>query len=203
MKNQLSIVGIIGGIVGTVVVAIVLWLTIVYTGVYNVAASDQHADMVRWSFDTTMHRSVANRAGGVDLPENPSQDLIAEGARHYAESCAHCHGGAGQNPSEWSRGMRPEPPHLTEAATEWTGEEIHWIVTNGIKMTGMPAFGEHHSPEEITAITAFVSALPGLTTEDYSRLTGSAQGQTQEAPSSAADDMPAGAPTGATEPQSE
>src|SRR3546814_3217275 len=91
--------------------------------------------------------------------------LLAQGAGYYAESCAYCHGGPGQEPAEWSRGMRPEPPHLTEAATEWTDQEIHWIVSNGFKMTGMPAFREHHSPEEIVAIATFVRALPGLSAD--------------------------------------
>lgn len=167
-------IGLIGGVVGTILVAIAAWLTVVYTGAYNVAASDQHFDPVRWSFDTTMHRSVANRAGGTELPETPSQALLAEGAGYYAESCVHCHGAPEQDPAGWSRGMRPEPPHLTEAASEWTPEEIHWIVSNGIKMTGMPAFGQHHSPEEIVALAAFVRALPGLSADDYARLTGSA-----------------------------
>jgi mono/diheme cytochrome c family protein len=167
--------GIALGIVGAILVAIAIWLAVVYTGAYNVAASDQHADAVRWTLDTAMHQSVANRAGGVELPENVTEDLLAEGARHYAESCAHCHGAPGGEPAKWSQGMRPEPPHLTEAAKEWTPEEIHWIVSNGIKMTGMPAFGGHHAPEEIVALTAFVSALPGISADDYATLTGSAQ----------------------------
>lgn len=168
-KHPLAI-GFVGGIVGTLLVAIAVWLTVVYTGAYNVAASDQHADTVRWTLDTTMRRSVASRAGGVELPDDPSGELVAEGAGHYAESCAHCHGAPGQEPAEWSRGMRPEPPHLTEAAAEWSPEEIHWIVSNGIKMSGMPAFGSQHAPEEILALTAFVSALPGLTAADYAAL---------------------------------
>lgn len=169
------VAGIAIGIVGTIFIAAAVWLTVVYTGAYNVAASGQHADAIRWTLDTTMHRSVARRAGAIELPENPSQELIAEGAGHYAESCVYCHGAPGQDPTEWSRGMRPEPPHLVEAATDWTSEEIHWIVSNGIKMTGMPAFGGHHSPQEIIALTAFVSALPGLSADDYTTLTGSAQ----------------------------
>jgi mono/diheme cytochrome c family protein len=164
--------GLALGIIGTILVAIAIWLTIAYTGAYNVAASDQHADTVRWTLDTTMRRSVANRAGRVELPERFSEDLIIAGAQHYAESCAHCHGTPGGEPAEWSRGMRPEPPHLTEAATEWTPQEIHWIVSNGIKMTGMPAFGPHHALEEIDALTAFVTALPGLSADDYAALTG-------------------------------
>ena len=67
--------------------------------------------------------------------------------------------------------MRPEPPHLVEEASEWTPEEIHWIVENGIKMTGMPAFGPSHEAEVILAITAFVTQLPGLSPGDYKELT--------------------------------
>ncbi|HEX2019297.1 MAG TPA: cytochrome c [Aurantimonas sp.] len=168
--------GLALGVVGTILLAVAVWLTVAYTGAYNVAASDQHADVVRWTLDTTMHRSVANRAGAAGLPESFSGALIAEGARHYAESCAHCHGTPGGEPAGWSRGIRPEPPHLTEAAAEWSPEEIHWIVTNGIKMSGMPAFGPHHAPEEIVALTAFVTSLPGLSADDYAALTGGAAG---------------------------
>lgn len=192
MKKHPGILGVVGGVVGTLLLGIAVWLAIVYTGAYNVAASDQHFDVVRWTLNTTLRRSVANRAGGADLPGNPPDSLIAEGAGHYAESCAYCHGGPGQEPTPWSRGMRPEPPHLTEAASEWNDEEIFWIVSNGFKMTGMPAFGEHHSPEEIAAITAFVSALPGLSADDYRNMTATAQGSTQESP-----------PAGAAEPQSQ
>src|SRR3546814_1594596 len=96
------------------------------------------------------------RAGGANLPEDTSDDLLAQGAGYYAESCAYCHGGPGQEPAEWSRGMRPEPPHLTEAATEWTDQEIHWIVSNGFKMTGMPAFSEHRSEEHTSELQSLM-----------------------------------------------
>ena len=170
MKSMLS--GVALGVVATVLVAIAVWLTVAYTGAYNVAASDQHADAVRWTLDTTMRRSVERRSGDVELPESFPDDVVAEGAGHYAESCVYCHGAPGHDPTGWSRGMRPEPPHLIEAATMWSAEEIYWIVENGIKMSGMPSFGAHHGPEGITAITAFVTQLPGLSPEDYRALTG-------------------------------
>ncbi|QLF71616.1 cytochrome c (plasmid) [Peteryoungia desertarenae] len=183
MKRSPVIFGIAIGAIGVILVGLIVWLTIVYAGLYNVAATDDHADVVRWSFDRTMERSIRRQAVDIDLPENPPEDVIAEGARHYAESCVYCHGAPGEDPTDWSRGMRPEPPHLAEAASEWTTEEIHWIVTNGIKMTGMPSFAQH-SPEEINAIVAFVDALPGLTVEDYARLTNAtgSSGQTAAPP---------------------
>lgn len=168
--------GLALGVIGTILIALIAWLTVAYTGVYNVAASDQHADAVRWTLDTTKRRSVTSRAGAVELPATFSEDVIAEGARHYAESCAHCHGTPGGAPATWSRGMRPEPPPLNEAASEWSPEEIRWIVSHGLKMTGMPAFGQHHKPDEIVALTAFVTSLPGLSANDYAALTGQPAG---------------------------
>src|SRR3546814_6557384 len=89
MKKHPVLVGVVGGIVATLLLGVAVWLTIAYTGVYNVAASDQHFDPVRWTFNTTLRRSVAMRAGGANLPEDTSDDLLAQGAGYYAESCAY------------------------------------------------------------------------------------------------------------------
>ena len=137
MQKRPLAIEITGGVIGTLLAAVAVWLAVVYTGTYNVAASDQHFDAVRWTLDTTMRRSVASRAGGVTLPEDVSDDLLAQGAGHYAESCTHSHGKPGGEPAAWSRGMRTEPPHLLDAAAEGPPEEIHWIVSNGIKLTGL------------------------------------------------------------------
>ena len=53
-------------------------------------------------------------------------------------------------------------------------------------MSGMPAFGERLGPEELVAIAAFVSALPGLSPEDYAALAGSAPEVAQPVSSPAA-----------------
>lgn len=168
--------GMAVGIVGTVLAAVAVSLAVVYTGAYNVAAGEPHADIVRWTLDTALHRSVSRRAGEIDLAGDPPRVLIEKGAGHYAHTCVQCHGAPGREAADWARGMRPEPPSLVEAAGEWRPREIHWIVNNGIRMSGMPAIGEGHSEEDVLALTAFVSALPGLTEEDYETLTASAHG---------------------------
>ncbi|MGR3455911.1 c-type cytochrome [Pseudooceanicola sp.] len=173
-----TLTGFALGIILTLLVGVAVWLTIAYSGAYNVAATERHADTVRWTLDKTMHSSISSRANAVALPEDFTEEQVAEGASAYAEYCAHCHGAPGQDPAEWSRGMRPEPPLLVEAASEWSAAEIHWIIDNGLKMTGMPAFGPHHEAEEIMALTAFVSALPGLTSEDFEGMTAGEGGHT-------------------------
>lgn len=171
MQRKFS-VGVLLGVSGTVFVAAAIWLMLAYSGMYNVAASEPHSDLVRWTLDTTMRRSIVAQSDNIDLPEQFPAEVVAEGAHHYNEYCAHCHGTPDGKASEWSRGMRPEPPHLAEAASEWSREEMFWIISNGIKMTGMPAFGVNHSDEEITSLVAFVDALPGMTGAEYAQITG-------------------------------
>jgi mono/diheme cytochrome c family protein len=76
--------------------------------------------------------------------------------------------------------MRPQPPHLTEAAAHWELREVFWLVRHGVKMTGMPAFGPTHDDETLWSIAAFVKELPGMTPERYGGL-GSAEGAASEA----------------------
>lgn len=45
--------------------------------------------------------------------------------------------------------------------------ELYWIIENGIKMTGMPAFGPTHSKDELWGIVAFVRHLPSMSPKEY------------------------------------
>ncbi|MDT8388667.1 MAG: cytochrome c [Thiogranum sp.] len=159
--------GIAVGVAGILLIGLAIWLLVVYTGAYNVAATDPHADVVRWTFNTTKHHSIKGRASDITPPEQVSEKMVSEGARIYAETCAHCHGEPGAEHEPWASNMRPEPPELTEAAAEWEVHEVFWIVKHGLKMTGMPAFDPEHDDETIWGIAAFVKRLPGMTPEAY------------------------------------
>lgn len=163
--------GIVIGISAMLLIAVAVWLFTVYTGGYNVAATDPHTNVVRWTFDTTMHRSIKDRASGLTPPERLSEETSRAGARIYAEACAHCHSAPGSEHEPWARHMRPQPPELAHAAADWKGHEIFWIVKHGIKMTGMPAFDPEYDDETIWGIAAFVKRLPGMTPEAYKAAT--------------------------------
>jgi hypothetical protein len=100
--------GIAGGIVGTLLAALALWLIIVYTDAYNIAATDPHTDIVRWTLDTTMQRAVANGAGDITPPKQINEESLRVGARIYAQTCAHCDGAPGAEREAWTGHMRPQ-----------------------------------------------------------------------------------------------
>jgi mono/diheme cytochrome c family protein len=161
------------GIAATLGAAVLIGLIVVYTGAYNVAATEGHTAAGRWALDTTMHNSVEARADRF-AGTAPEALSIEAGAKEYASMCQHCHAGPGVSRAEWAKGMMPQPPHLTEHASEWEPEEIRWILEHGIKMSGMPAFGPTHEDEVLWDITAFVKTLPGMTPERYQALTAGA-----------------------------
>ncbi|MCT7374974.1 c-type cytochrome [Chelativorans salis] len=158
---------VIAGVAGVLVVLAVIGLVVVYTGGYNVAATEQHTSFTRWAFDTTLRNSVRNRASGTTAPEGATPEMIAAGGTEYKATCQHCHAGPGVERAEWASGMRPRPPHLAEVADEWKLEEVHWIAKHGIRLTGMPAFGPSHDDRTLWNIALFVKRLPAMTPEEY------------------------------------
>lgn len=173
MGKLSGVTGVIIGILGTLAVIAVIGLIVVYTGAYNVAATEDHTPFGRWALDTTMHNSVSSRAGGIAAPARFTSAMISAGAGEYKEYCQHCHGGPGVTRAEWATGMLPMPPELHHAASEWTPSQVFWIVKHGIRMSGMPAFGDTESDQAIWNIAAFVEQLPAMTPEQYKSFGGS------------------------------
>lgn len=169
-RNKAAGLGGVVGIIGLVVLTAGVGLAVVYTGSYNIAATEEHTSFVRWAFDTTFRNSIKTRAAEIQTPASFSSEMIAAGASGYKQMCQHCHAGPGVERAEWASGMRPRPPHLKEAAADWQAKEIFWLVKHGAKMTGMPAFGLTHDDRALWSIAAFVKQLPAMTPETYASL---------------------------------
>jgi hypothetical protein len=164
--------GAIAGATGMLVLLFLIGLIVVFTGAYNVAATDRHNPAIGWALDTAMHNGVEARAGSMEPPAEFTPRMIGAGAGEYKEYCAHCHGGIGAGKAEWAAGMRPHPPALARVADKWSSAEIFWMVKHGIKMSGMPAFGPTHDDGTLWNIAALVKAMPGMTADEYASFEG-------------------------------
>jgi mono/diheme cytochrome c family protein len=144
-------------------------------GVFEVAANQPESAAASGALSFVMEHSVRSRARAVTAPPLDSPEMVAEGARHYSADCAQCHGGPGREPDELARGLNPEPPKLAETAGEWSDAELFWITRNGIRHTGMPAWGGIDPDQELWTTVAFVRKLPQMTPEEYARLTAASE----------------------------
>jgi mono/diheme cytochrome c family protein len=143
---------------------------LLWSGRLDVSAVNSASPLVEWAAHTVMQRSVRAHASGIQPPANLA-DRAAQGASDFDEMCAQCHGAPGKEPGEIGQGLNPRPPRLTDAAPRWTSSELFWIVKNGVRMTGMPAFGPTHEDNRIWAIVSFVQQLPTMTPAQYGERT--------------------------------
>lgn len=176
---------ILGALLVFVPVVIGAALAYMYSGFYNVAATDPHNPVVRWALDTSTVRSIEQHADGLEVPDLSGGSLIEIGAQHFKETCTMCHGAPGVQAGEIAKGLKPEAPDLSHAAQCWLPAELFWIVKHGIKMTGMPACGPTHGDEELWAMVAFTEALPDMSQERYEGLVGSSPTGSREGHASA------------------
>jgi mono/diheme cytochrome c family protein len=139
----------------------------VYSGVYDVAATRQHTWPVFWVTDTVMRHSIARRASGTELPDLQDPTRMARGMRLYNEHCLQCHGAPGVAPEPFALGLAPVPANLVETARRWPTRNIHWVITNGVKMTGMPAWKYRMSDEQIWDVVVFVEQMARMSPNEY------------------------------------
>lgn len=154
-----------------------------WSGLYHVGASSGHWPITRWLLEFGLRRSVETHSLGIESPPLDDPDLIRLGAGHYAGGCAPCHGAPGDPGNPIVRSMLPMPPLLSHAVSEWSAEQLFWIVRNGLKYTGMPAWAAQERDDEVWAVVAFLRTLPGMRPEQYRALaTGNAAPREHSAP---------------------
>ena len=144
---------------------------VVYSGVYDVAATRQHQQWVYSLLEVAMHRSVKLRARNIEPPPLDDEGRIARGAALFHDKCVQCHGAPGVSQGDIGKSMQPIPGPLVDAMQHWRPREVYWITRHGIKMSGMPAWEFRLDDGQLWDITAFVQRLPLLTPEAYVALT--------------------------------
>jgi mono/diheme cytochrome c family protein len=147
----------------------IIILAYVKSGLFDVAAARPHSRLVEWITHETMINSIKRRAPDVTLPATVSADQAKRGFCKYEEHCVECHGAPAVAREQWVNGLNPTPPYLLDATHLWKPHELEWIVRNGIKMTGMPAWRESMSDGEIQDVVGFVEAMSKMPPQTYVR----------------------------------
>ena len=99
--------------------------------------------------------------GAIPPPLKDIKAILAEGDKIFGTDCSECHGNSGRKPTDAGRWMYPRAADLGSADVQrYSDKELFWIVKNGIRLSGMPAFGKVESDENIWDLVRFVRTLP-------------------------------------------
>jgi mono/diheme cytochrome c family protein len=139
-------------------------------GLYDISATDQHLAPTYWLLDTAMKYSVRRRGAGIHVPPLGEPAQLRRGGALYRAHCLQCHGAPGVSPEPFALGMTPAPVPLVHTARTWPPAQLFWVVKEGIKMTGMPAWKYRLADDDIWAVVAFLPAMAAMTPAQYSEL---------------------------------
>ncbi len=106
---------------------------------------------------------LIRRASRGEIPPPPAdmQTSLTEGDKVFGTDCSECHGNSGRKPTDAGRWMYPRAADLGSSEVQmYSDRELFWIVKNGIRLSGMPAFGRVESDEHIWDLVHFVRTLP-------------------------------------------
>jgi|ERR1700674_886209 len=141
-----------------------------------VAASILHDGLSSRATPSPFEIMVARRvrrlamSSNARLTQNPvlaSAEELRDARLHFADHCAICHGNDGGGQTTIGGGLYPKPPDLRLPETQNLSDgELFWIIENGVRFTGMPAFsngGEHGGMQDSWKLVHFIRHLPHLT----------------------------------------
>jgi mono/diheme cytochrome c family protein len=106
-------------------------------------------------------------------PLSSSSDL-QPGIEHFADHCATCHANDGSGDTLFGKGLYPKPPDMRRKQTQNKSDgELYYTIENGIRLSGMPAFGEEHAKAgdmETWNLVLFIRHLPNQTAEELQQM---------------------------------
>jgi mono/diheme cytochrome c family protein len=101
-----------------------------------------------------------------------SAGIWADARAHFADHCASCHGNDGRGRTELGQNLYPRAPDMRLPDTQrLTDGELYWVIENGIRLTGMPAWGDGTGNDAGTwKLVHFIRHLDELTPEQLAEM---------------------------------
>jgi mono/diheme cytochrome c family protein len=156
---------LLAAVVAIALIAIAAGISFFHGGVSARTAPSRMETMVARE---VRHLAIPWEFTKVQNPVPGSPESIHEGMMHFADHCAVCHDNDGRGETMFGHGLYPRPPDLRREDTQKLSDgEMFWIIENGVRFTGMPAFGgEMGSQEDSWKLVRFIRHLPRLTEDE-------------------------------------
>jgi mono/diheme cytochrome c family protein len=156
------------GVLFAVAVAIVAGLVLIRQS-QGFSAREQPTAMERWVARKAREMAMPADAKSRMNPIANSPEVMAEARAHWADHCFSCHANDGSGDTAMGKNLYPPAPDMRLPATQLlTDGELFYIIQNGIRLTGMPAWGSgaSHDEEDSWKLVHFIRHLPQLTLEE-------------------------------------
>ena len=134
--------------------------------------TNANATPPRWERHLAMSAvdaSTDKHAARSNSPVQPTADNLIDGMKIYTMNCAGCHGGLDRKAAVFGSSFYPPAPPLITDPPDDPDWHTYYVVHNGIRYTGMPAWDKTLSDQDIWKVTLFLSHIEKLpaAAQDY------------------------------------
>lgn len=134
---------------------------------HGFSARDQPSAVETYVARTTRKLAVPSSARNQKNPFAATPEVLAEARSHFADHCATCHANNGSGNTEIGQNLYPKAPDMRLPVTQNLSDgEIYYTIHNGIRLTGMPAWGTSVKDDDSWKLVLFIRHLPQLTAEE-------------------------------------
>jgi mono/diheme cytochrome c family protein len=161
------------GLAAAAVVAVAGSLALVDFVHHGFSARDEPTVLEAFVARHLRHFSVPLAARRAENPVALTDQVLAEGREHFADHCAYCHGNDGRGETPIGRNLYPKAPDMRALETQALSDgELFYIIENGVRLTGMPAWGEDtpHDDDASWQLVHFIRHLPKITPEEVAEM---------------------------------
>ena len=117
------------------------------------------------------HFAIPLAARTMRNPIPLSAAAVAEGRDHFADHCANCHGNDGSGNTEMGTSLYPKAPDMRSAGTQKLSDgELFYIIKNGVRLTGMPAWGDERDDADNWKLVHFIRRLPKISPQEIEQM---------------------------------
>jgi len=121
---------------------------------------------------TMRDMAIPSRYKTMKSPVTVTPEIIHDGMAHWADHCAACHANNASGDTMYGKSMYPRPPDMRQKDTqEMSDGELYYTIKNGVRMSGMPAFGDPGDDDKDSwKLVAFIRHLPRLTSAEETEM---------------------------------
>ncbi len=135
------------------------------------SARDNPSALEAYLAKTARNLSIPASERDAKNPFAPTAEVLGEARAHFADHCATCHGNDGSGKTEIGQNLYPKTPDLRQSETQnLTDGQIYYIIHNGIRLTGMPAWGVPGKDDDSWKLVLFIRHLPQMTPQEMKEM---------------------------------
>lgn len=158
---------LVGLFVSVLLLAMMGWLWVTYRA-HGFSSRAEPSVIEEWTARAARGLAVPGNAKRLKNPVPYSDQALEDARAHWADHCSFCHSNDGSGTSEVGRNLYPKAPDMRAARTQALSDgELYYTIKNGVRLTGMPAWGEAGDQDEDSwKLVYFIRHLPKMTPQE-------------------------------------